>query len=88
MAAVDRLRQRREALTVTAVAEEARAHKATVSKVLGQRCIPLDEYIHKGMHRVPESPDANDLLPRNMQGDLLAVHINAAPEPTLWEEEL
>ena len=88
LAAVDRLKQRPEPLTVTTVAEEARAHKATVSKVLGQRCIPLDKYIYKGMHRVPESPDVNDLLPQNMQGDLLVVQIDAAPESPLSEEEL
>ena len=63
LAAVDRIRHRGEFVTVTGVAKEAGAHKATVSRVLGQRCIPLLRISSKGMHRVPQSSDnGNQLL--------------------------
>jgi lambda repressor-like predicted transcriptional regulator len=63
LAAVERLQQRGKLLTVTAVAQEAGAHKATVSRVLGQRCIPLENIINRGMHRVPKCSDDGDQIP-------------------------
>ena len=41
-------------MTVTNIAYEARAHKATVSKDLGQLCIPVENSLDNGMHRVPK----------------------------------
>jgi hypothetical protein len=52
--AAETLRQRGEPVTVTAVAEAAGAHKATVAKVWGQRCIPLENNLDKGMHYLPQ----------------------------------
>ena len=57
LAGVDRLRQRADSVTVTNIAYEARAHKATVSKDLGQLCIPVENSLDNGMHRVSKSPD-------------------------------
>lgn len=60
-AAVERLQQRGEEATVTAVAKEAGAHKATVSRIMGQRCIPLNHNLYKGMNRCPQiSDDASE----------------------------
>ena len=70
---------------MTAVAS---ANKATVSKVLGQRYIPLENNLYKGVYRVPETSDVSDGLPPKTLDDLHAGEIDAVPEPTCWEKEL
>ena len=82
LAGVDRLRQRGEPLTVTSVAQEASANKATVSKVMGQRCIPLENSLYKGMHRVPKISDVSDGLPPKTLDDLFAGEIDVR-----WSQE-
>jgi hypothetical protein len=54
VAATESLRQRGEPVTVTAVAEAAGAHKSTVAKVWGRRCIPLENNLDKGMNHLPQ----------------------------------
>ena len=88
LAAVDRLQQRAEPLTLTAVAEAASAHKTTVSKVLGQWCIPLNNNIYKGVNRVPKISDVSDRLPPKTPGNLIDAKADEAPESTWWVEEL
>ena len=88
LAAVDRLRQRGEPLTVTAIAKEASANKATVSKVLGQRYIPLKNNLYKGVYRAPKTSDGREDIPPEKLDDLSAGEIDAALEPACWEDEL
>ena len=73
---------------MTAVALEARANKATVSKVLGQRYIPLENNLYKGVYRVPKTSDGREDIPPETRDDLFAGEIAAATEPSWWEEEL
>ncbi len=79
---------RQKCRSVTAVAQEASANKATVTKVLGQRYIPLENNLYKGVYRVPKTSDGREAIPPNAREDLFDGEIAAATEPSWWEEEL
>lgn len=54
--AIEELRRRGEALTVTAISKESGAEKRTVTKVLGTPVhTPRRDLPYKGVHRVPQS---------------------------------
>ena len=58
LAAIEELRRRGEALTVTAIAKASGAHKQTVTKVLGTPVhTPRRDLPYKGMNRVPQSEE-------------------------------